>query len=65
MPSEAQKRASRKYDAENMTVVGCKIPRIKADAFRAACRKLGTTQNAVLRETVEQTIKKAEKSPEG
>lgn len=59
--SESRIRANRKYDAEKMTVVGCKISRTKAEEFRLACDQLGTTKYAVLKEAVEHTIEKAKK----
>lgn len=46
---------------EKMTTVGCRISRAKADRFKAACRELGTTSYAVLKEAVEYTIEQAEK----
>ena len=62
--TEAQKRASRKYDSEKMTYVGCKISKEKASLFKTACAMLGTSQYAVMKEAVEYTIEKANR-PEG
>jgi len=63
MPNkESQIRARDKYDAAKMTTVGCRISREKAEKFKSACRQLGTTQYAVLKEAVEYTIEKAEKN---
>lgn len=45
--SEARKRANNKWDAANMVVLGCKVRREKAEAFREACKGAGTTPNAV------------------
>ena len=47
MTSENQKRARNKWDATNMTVLGCKVRRDKAEAFKAACAAAGTSVNAV------------------
>lgn len=47
MVSDVQKKARNKWDANNMVVLGCKIKREKADAFRTICREAGTTPNAV------------------
>lgn len=45
--TEAKRRANNKYIAANMTVLGCKVRKTKADEFRAACKERGTTPNAV------------------
>lgn len=45
--SEAKKRANNKWDASNMIVLGCKVRRTKADAFKALCKEMGTTPSAV------------------
>ena len=47
MPTENQKRYRNKWDAENMTVLGCKVRKEKAAQFKAACKEVGTTPNAV------------------
>lgn len=49
MPTDAQKRARNKWDAENMTIVGCKMRRDLAEAFKAAAKANGTTPNALIR----------------
>ena len=51
-PSEAQKKASIKWDKENMSVVGCKVKKEQAEKFKAYCASLGKTSNAVLRDYV-------------
>lgn len=48
-PSESQKRASLKWDKENMIVLGCKVKKTQAEAFKAYCTIQGRTSNAVLR----------------
>lgn len=45
--TEAKRRANNKWDAANMTVLGCKVRKDKAEAFKTACKSAGTTPNAV------------------
>lgn len=47
MPTENQKKSRNKWDAANMTVLGCKIRKDKAEKFKIACKSAGTTPNAV------------------
>ena len=47
MVSDIQKRARNKWAAANMTVLGCKIRKDKADLFKAECKAAGTSPNAV------------------
>lgn len=56
---EARKRANKKWDKENMTVIGCKVTKEKAQAFKNACAALGLVPNQILKKTIEDTIKKA------
>lgn len=51
-PSDAQKRASAKWDSENMSTLGCKIKKSQAEKFKVYCADQGKTSNAVLREFV-------------
>ena len=51
-PSESQKRASLKWDKENMTTLGCKVKKEQAEKFKSYCKNQGKTSNAVLREYV-------------
>ena len=51
-PSESQKRASIKWDKENMSVLGCKVKKEQAEKFKAYCESMGKTSNAVLRDYV-------------
>ncbi len=44
---ESKRKANNKWDAANMTVLGCKIRKDKAERFKAACKQNGTTPNAV------------------
>ena len=50
--SDAKRRANNKYDAAHMTVVGCKVRKEEAAAFKAACKAAGTTPNAVFRKAM-------------
>lgn len=52
MPSEAQKRASNKYNLEHMTTLGCKVKKDQAEEFKRICACQGKTANTVLREYV-------------
>lgn len=45
--TESKRRANNKWDAANMTVLGCKVRKSRAEAFKAACKAAGTTPNAV------------------
>jgi len=56
MPSEKQKRARNKWDAENMTVLGCKFRRDKAERFKLLCKRNGTSPNAVFLAAMERFI---------
>lgn len=51
-PSEAQKRASAKYQKENIASLACRVRKDQADKFKAYCSERGKTSNAVLREFV-------------
>lgn len=50
--TDSQRRANNKYIAANMTVLGCKIRKDKAEAFKAACKDAGTTPNAVFTDAI-------------
>lgn len=52
MVSTAQKKASAKWDKENMVVLACKVKRETAEQFKAACAAQGETSNAVLQQAV-------------
>lgn len=56
MPTEAQKRATQKWQNENMTVIGCKLKNDVAERFRRYCAEHGKAPNAVLREYIYQCI---------
>ena len=56
MVTEAKKRSNAKWDMENMTMLGCKVRKTKADEFKAACRLSGTTPNAVFRQAMDEFL---------
>ena len=45
--TDAQRRANRKWDAANNTVISCKTRKDKAAAFKAACYENGTAPATV------------------
>ena len=51
--SESKRKANNKWDAANMTVLGCKVRRDKAEHFKAACKKNGTSPNAIFMAAME------------
>lgn len=51
-PSEAQKKASNKYNAAHMSTLGCKVRKAEAEAFRKYAETQGKTANALLKEYV-------------
>ena len=51
-PTNAQKRASAKYQAENISSLACRVKREHAEKFREYCASHGKTPNGVLREYV-------------
>ena len=52
--SESKRRANNKWDAANMTVLGCKVRRDRAEQFKAACKRNGTSPNAIFVAAMEQ-----------
>ena len=50
--TEAKRKANNKYIKENMTVLGCKVRKDKAELFKATCKDAGTTPNAVFTEAM-------------
>ena len=53
MLTENQKKSRNKWDAANMTVLGCKVRRDRAEQFKAACKKNGTSPNAIFLAAIE------------
>lgn len=56
--SEAQRRASNKYNSAHMSTIGCKVTKGQAEAFKAYSAARGKTPNAVLKEYVLSCIEK-------
>lgn len=59
-PSNAQKRASAKYQKENIASLACRVKKEQAEKFKAYCEEQGKTSNAVLREFVLNCIKETD-----
>lgn len=55
--SEAQKRASNKYNSKHMTTLGCKVKREEAEKFKEYASTQNKTSNALLKEYVLSCIK--------
>lgn len=51
-PSESQKRASLKWDKENMIVLSCKLRRGQAERFKQYCEGKGKTSNTMLKDYI-------------
>ena len=58
--SQSQKKATEKWDKQNMTCISCRITKEKAVLFKDACKKTGTVPNRVLLGAINDTIQKAE-----
>ena len=54
--SEAQKKATAKWDKENMTTLGCKVKKSEAEQFRAYAKEQGATANSLLKDFVLSSI---------
>lgn len=65
MVTEAKKRSNAKWDKENMTMLGCKVRKAKADEFKAACKLSGTTPNAVFRKAMDEFLEEFYRGAEG
>ncbi|MBQ1458694.1 MAG: hypothetical protein IIZ20_09335 [Butyrivibrio sp.] len=50
--SDARRKANNKYLLAHYTVVGCKIRKEAAQAFKEECKKQNTTPNEVLRKAI-------------
>ena len=59
--SESRRKANAKWDADNMTTLGCRVKKSQAAAFKAYCETQGKTSNNVLKEYVLDCI--GEKEP--
>ena len=58
--SEAQKRASLKYDKTHMATLACKVKKHQATAFKEYAAQHGKTSNTMLKEYVLDCIGKSE-----
>lgn len=58
--SAAQKKASAKYQKENIASLACRVKKEQAEKFKLYCENLGKTSNAVLREYVLSCISEQE-----
>lgn len=59
-PSDAQKKASAKYQKENIASLACRVKKEQAEKFKEYCAEQGKTSNAVLREYVLYCIKESD-----
>lgn len=60
--SEAQKRASIKYDKANMATLACKVKKSEAEAFKEYAVSRGKTSNTVLKEYVMECLQDTKKT---
>lgn len=56
MITRAKRASNNRWDAQNMSVLTCKMKNETAASFRAACKLAGTTPNAVFRAAAEDLI---------
>lgn len=56
MVTKAKRASNNRWDKENMSVLTCKMRNETAASFRAACKLVGTTPNAVFRAAAEDLI---------
>lgn len=56
--SEKKKASNNKWDKANMSVLACKVPKEKAEAFRDYCAEQGKSVHAVLLEYVNRCIER-------
>lgn len=64
MLTDAKRRANNKYIAANMTTLGVKVRRDRAEDFKAACKEEGTTPNAVFTQAINDFMEKHSKTEE-
>lgn len=58
--SEAQKKANRQWDKENMITLGCKVKREQAEKFKKYAADNGKAANALLKDFVLEKIEERE-----
>ena len=56
MVTKAKRASNNRWDAQNMSVLTCKMKNETAASFRAACKLAGTTPIAVFRAAAEDLI---------
>ena len=59
-PTEAQKRASAKYQEKTIASLACRVKKEQAEKFKEYCASQGKTSNAILREFVMRCIGESE-----
>ena len=64
MVTRAKRANNNKWHAANMSVLGCKVKREYADAFREACRECGTTPNEVFKNAIQSFMEEYETDKE-
>ena len=60
MPTDAQKRASAKYQRTRISSLACRVKKDQAEKIKAYCVSIGKTSNAVIRDYVFECIKEKE-----
>lgn len=53
MVSDAKKAANARWDAHNMTILGCKVRKDYADRVRKKAKDKGTSVNAILKKALD------------
>lgn len=53
MVSDAKKAANARWDAHNMTILGCKVRKDYADRVRKKAKEKGTSVNAILKKALD------------
>lgn len=53
MVSDAKKAANARWDAHNMTILGCKVRKDYADRVRQKAKDEGTSVNAILKKALD------------
>lgn len=54
MVSDAKKAANARWDAHNMTILGCKVRKDYADRVRKKAKDKGTSVNAILKKALDE-----------
>ena len=56
--SEARKKANRKWDAENMATIACRLKKEQAERFKQIAAEQGMTANQMLKKFIVEQIEK-------